>query len=218
MHVGVALWFLHLRLGLFLLRSTTDLAQAGLYSLAMSLAELVWLATDALALSVLPYQAEGDAADSARVTAKAIRSTLMAALPLAACLATAAMPLLGHVYGPSFRDAAVPLWVLLPGVVAMTAQRLAWVYLLRFGKLFRLSLLIALQVSFNATLTLALAPRLGTAGAALAAAGSYILGTVLILMEYGRVSGSPWSRIFRFEPGEAKLLFSAAFSAVRRIL
>lgn len=215
-HAGIALWFLHLRLGLFLLRSGTDLTQTGLYSLAMNLAELLWLATDAVALSVLPYQAEGNAPESARVTAKAIRSTILAALPVAGGLAAAAIPFLTCAYGPSFHAAAVPLWILLPGMIAMTAQRLAWVYLLRFGNPLRLSLLMAFQVSVNAALTWTLVPRLGIAGAATAATTSYILGTAILMLEYGRVSGSSWSGIFRFEPGETKALFSAVLSTLRR--
>lgn len=215
-HGGILLWFLHLRLGLFLLKGVTDLHQAGLYSLAVSLAEIVWLATDAVALAILPYQAETNAAESARLTAKAVRLTGLAALPLAGVLAAAAPLVLAHLYGPAFGEAAFPLWTLLPGVIAMTAQRLAWVYLLRFGNLGQLTGLMAFQVALNAVLTLTLASRWGSVGAAMAAAVSYLLGTGLVLAEFRRASRVPWCGILRPEPGEIRALAAALRAWLRR--
>ena len=49
-------FFLHLRLGMFMVKGIVGTAALGLYSLSVVLAETVLLPTDSLALAILPRQ------------------------------------------------------------------------------------------------------------------------------------------------------------------
>src|SRR5207302_10601766 len=66
LHIGMVLFFLQLRIDTFILRSMAGVASLGIYSLAVLMAETMFLVTDSLAIATLPKQLTNTLGDAAR--------------------------------------------------------------------------------------------------------------------------------------------------------
>lgn len=207
-HPGMILGFLHLRVDLFVLKRLTDLAKVGHYSLAAILAETLWMVTDALALATLPHQTAAAPHEAGRLTLKATRVSLFLGLLLATGLALAALPIVIGLYGEPFRPAILPLWMLLPGVAAMTLQRPCKAYLLRLDRPGRISAVLAGEVALNVLLNLALIPVWEAAGAAAASTVSYLFGSALLMAWVLRDTGAGWREALVVRPEDFRPLAS----------
>jgi O-antigen/teichoic acid export membrane protein len=99
------------------------------------------------------------------------------------------------VFGHSFHAAAIPLILLLPGMLFLSAQTLLASYFAGKGLLqinltsAVLSLTIALVLDFT------LIPRLGAAGAAVASTISYAVGCIFVYLRYCNKTSYPWQHI-----------------------
>ena len=117
------LQYLNYRLDLFLVAYFRGLKEVGLYALATSLAQLIWLVSGAVATAVLARVGSGlDEPNEVRYA----QLHLHAAYYDSNCvspdiLAVVAQPLLRILYGDAFEPAASALWLLLPGIVLLGA-------------------------------------------------------------------------------------------------
>ncbi len=191
-HPGILLAFLHLRIDILFVKQMTDMAQVGFYSLAVTLAELIWISTDSLAAAILPVQTDPDANAAGAMTARSCRLSLFAATLLAVGLGLAGGHLITLCFGPAFAPSMPCLMLLLPGIVSFTVQRACGNYLHRTGRPFRISAIIAGEVALNIALNLVFIPPWGARGAALASSISYATGSILFLAWFLRASGTPW--------------------------
>lgn len=207
-HGGMVLLFLGSRLDAYLVKQLLGLTALGYYSLALSLADLVSVATTALAAAVLPQQAKGTLAEAAEITARACRVNLVLATLLVLGLATVAYPLVASVYGAAFLPSIVPLLLLLPGVALGSMTRPLGFYLLRTDRPLLQSAIIGLSAFLGLALSVALIPPLGVAGAAIAASLS---GAVLMASQltwFLRESGLPLGDVVRLRVADLAGLWS----------
>jgi O-antigen/teichoic acid export membrane protein len=173
LHVSAMLLWMHLRVDMFMVSALSGAAMLGLYSLAVVLAETVQLATDSLGTALMPRQAVGSLEDAARLGLLGARaSTIVGSLGAAGWLATASL-VVPFVFGEAFRDAVVPLLVLLPGMVALGLQRACGAAIVRAGRPWRLASIHAGSLAINTALNLWWIPLYGPAGAAAASTVSY---------------------------------------------
>ncbi|MEJ5915164.1 lipopolysaccharide biosynthesis protein [Pseudokineococcus sp. 1T1Z-3] len=162
-----------------LLGALTDQSQVGVYAVATRLAALVVLAGPPVVGAAAPHLAHllhvGDLAEAGRVYASATRWTLVLALPAAVVVARHPQELLG-VVGPGFTGAAAVTLVLLVGHLVGAAAGPCTALLTMAGRV-RLSMLVNVAVLvLDVLLVLALVPRLGALGAALAWAVALVVG------------------------------------------
>ena len=201
-HVGAIFLFLNLRVDGYLVTYYAGLAALGVYSLAVTLAELVWLATDSLALVALKHQTNSDLQTGAAVTARVCRVNLALAAALGCGLAIVSYPLLQLGYGPEFVPAFVPLLILLPGIVMGSQWRPIGAYLVKLGRPARISVINAAGVAVNLALNILLIPSIGITGAALATTVSYALVTVVYAVWFLRSSGLPLVGLLLARPAD----------------
>lgn len=173
MHLGVVFTFLNLRLDGYLVKHFLGLRELGYYSLAVSLAELVWLATDSIATVMLPHQTRAEAREAAALTTRTCRVNLVVATLLSSALAAVAYPLVGLAYGREFLPALPALWLLLPGIVLASLWRPLGGYLVKLGNPLGMSAISGVALGVNFLLNLWLIPIWGIAGAAVATTASY---------------------------------------------
>jgi O-antigen/teichoic acid export membrane protein len=193
---------LNLRLDVLLLAALANSRQVGVYSVAVLIAELVWMPTWALAQATKEQQAGAEPRAAAEVTARALRMTLVVSVLLAAGLALVAPPMVLLLFGSDFESAIAAIWVLLPASVAMAVWRLLSVLLARLAPI-RVTAGIALAaVLSNCLLNLLLIPALGIIGAALASVASYGCGAALALNRFKRIAEVPWRALL---PGGADI-------------
>jgi O-antigen/teichoic acid export membrane protein len=210
--------FLNYRLDVFLVSFFAGAAAVGLYTLAVALAQTIWLFSTAAATVLLPRIAAQQAShfENAAQTARATRLALWMSIALALLLALVAEPLVTRIYGQAFRGSLAPLFWLLPGIVIFSAANVLASYLAGIGKP-RLNFFVSLAGLFvTITLNLLLIPRLNIVGAAVSSTASYTTSTALILWFFKRESGVRWRHVLLPMAGDAALLFSQLRSLLRR--
>lgn len=172
-HLGLASLFLLFRSDILILDGLTTTAAVGLYSLAVNLADLTRLVTDAIAQIALPRQLGTDDRGAAAATLAVTRLTAVAALASVAAMCVAAPPLIPLVYGASFAGSVPSLLALAPGLLALGATRPLGAYLLRLDRPMLASAMSVAALAVNVALNFALVPLYGIVGSAVASSVAY---------------------------------------------
>jgi glycosyltransferase involved in cell wall biosynthesis/O-antigen/teichoic acid export membrane protein len=174
--------FLLLRVDQLLVGDVLGFRELGLYALAVVLAELLWLATDPFAASLLPHQVAATGSDDRRLAFATARLSLVVAAALAAVAWVTAPWLIRLAYGERFVEAASAFRWLLPGVIAFAAQRPLHAVVTKQGRMGLAAVLNATALAVNVALNLVLLDRIGIAGASVASSVTYgALGIAYVL-------------------------------------
>jgi O-antigen/teichoic acid export membrane protein len=177
------------RVELFILRYFRGLADVGVYSIAMQTVESMWLIAAAMATAVTAPAVQSGETEAARLIARTAAKALLFTAGAAAVVAAASPFAIPFILGDAFADAALPLALLMPGVVAYAPVTVLVVYLsVRRGRP-RLSL--AVSVTSGAVtlgLCFALIPPFGVTGAAIASSIGYAAGALLAWSFFARVA------------------------------
>jgi O-antigen/teichoic acid export membrane protein len=193
--LGNALTFCLYRLNFFLLNALADASQVGIYGVAVGVAERLWLISYAASTVLLPrvaqtdgLGAEADGTLTAGVCRHVFWLTAAAALGLAA-LSPYALPwLFGAPYAPS----VLPLWCLLPGILAGSTARLLSNDLAARGRPGHNAAIAGLTVALHAVLGAWLIPRCGVVGASCAVTCAYLADCCCKTLLFCRVTHSRW--------------------------
>lgn len=166
----------------------TSASELGLYSVAVGLAELVFFLPDSVVIVFFPHVAGGtrEEADkqAAVVTRVTIAATGLAALPLAVAAIFAVNLIL-----PAYVGGLPALFLLLPGVVMLSASKTLSAYLNGIGHGGIVSVTALTALLANIALNLVLIPPFGIRGAAMSSLISYSLGAVLQMAMCSRLTG-----------------------------
>lgn len=219
LHLGMFLFALTLRADLFMVQSLAGLAPLGQYSLAVMLGEGLWLLTDAVALAVLPRQADMEAQTAALLALRAARVNLLVGCAAGLLLGLVAAPLIRFGFGAPFLPAVPALWWLLPGVVALGVQRPLGAWLLRQGRPARMSLIYAGALGVNLVLNWLWIPRFGIAGAAGASTVAYVASAAVFVCWLGAAADLPaFTRLLPTREDCATLAGLGRPASLRRLL
>ena len=181
------------RVMLFLLDREQGLESTGLYSVALQLAELLWLLSSAVTVSAYRRIGEPDPEAAVAMTLHAVRVSLGATLLAAPLLAVVVWVGLPWALGDVYRASLMPFLVLLPGVAAYAAASALSGYYTHHRGHPHWAVGIA-GLSLVTTLALAwwLVPRWGASGAAAATSVSYVTAIVVAWLRFARDTGLPW--------------------------
>ncbi|MFN2461912.1 MAG: polysaccharide biosynthesis C-terminal domain-containing protein [Candidatus Velthaea sp.] len=181
---------LNYRIDVYLVALYTKPADLAVYTLAVMAAELVGTFTQVVPQITLPEIGRLNIAESADYTARWARANVALAGIACAGLFVLAPYLITIAYGEAFAGAVQPLRVLLIGAFAMAPCSLFSTYFtIKLGRP-RLPLVINVSSAVvSAAIGVVLIPRIGVMGGAVATAVSYVLGTVIALVYFARISG-----------------------------
>lgn len=189
LHLGMVLFFLHLRLDMFMVKGIVGTAALGQYSLSVMLAETVLLLTDSLGIAVLPRQMGNTVEEAALLALRGARANALLGIGLASLWAAGGMVVIRVFFGSEFTPAYLPLLALQPGMVFLGMQRMCGAPALRTGRPQIITAIYAVSLLCNGALNLWWIPTWGPVGAALASSVSYGLGAVLFLGWIARLAG-----------------------------
>ena len=185
--VGNLLWLVNLRLDFLILGALAGPAVLGVYAVSSKFAELMRLPATAANYVLYPRFAAAPA-DRAAVEARWMlpRATALTVLatPLLAAGSAVVLPLL---YGSGFRTAVAPACVLLIGLSVEGAAAVASAYLWGAGRPGANSLGMGCGVVITVALDVALIPRFGALGAAVASSAAYLVTTAVLIVLARRV-------------------------------
>ena len=160
----------------------------GIYSIAVMAAELMWYVPKALAQALLSKSMQTGEQSADMLALRSSRVT--AGLMLVICVVAAVLinPLIRLFYGADFLPAALPFFVLLPGVWLNGISQVLFANLTSKGLLY--PWIAVLTAAANVAINIALVPRLGAIGAGLASTLSYGTGAIAIMAMFARHTGA----------------------------
>ncbi len=144
--------------------------QAGMYSVAVAIAQAMYLLPLAIGVNILPRAARGA---SAAATAQVFR--LLAVVYAGMCLLVAALaqPLIQGAFGARFRPAVPMVYWLLPGIFALGLLVILSSHFAGRGYPWRAAIIWAGGLVFNAVANMILLPRFGTYMASITSSVTY---------------------------------------------
>ena len=169
------------RLDFIIVTALVGPAALGIYAVASRTAELLRLPSLAINYVLFPAYARLGGR-SAEVQARAaIRRTWWVPAVVAVPVAVAAPVLLPLVYGPAFRAAVVPTWILLGGLAGGSVYGVLSAFLSGTGRPGLTSIAQAAGLVVTVALDLTLIPHYGIVGAATASAFAYLTTTCVLM-------------------------------------
>lgn len=178
------------RVALFLVEHALGLAAVGVYSVALQVAELLWLFSSSVTLAAYGRIGAASAADAAQTAWQIVRFNLAMVALAAPLLWGLCAWLVPAVLGPVYAEALGPLAVLLPGVVAYAAgSGLSAYFTNHLGRPQWSGRLAGLSLTLNALGGWWLIPLYGLWGAALAQSVAYGITMAVALGSFWRESG-----------------------------
>jgi len=162
--------------------------QTGLFSAALGLGTQLWILPETLNIVLLPRVLRGQAA-TAQLVERSCRMGLIAMIAGAVLLALLSRPIVAILLSPKFLPAVPVLLILLPGMVMGAVTRILISYFNGMGRPEFSSATLVTGLVLNTGLMLALLPRFGSIGAALATATACTVEALLAAFLYARVSG-----------------------------
>jgi O-antigen/teichoic acid export membrane protein len=188
-HLSTVVGLLSLRLDTYILNFSAGHAAVGQYAVAVSLAEMLWFLPTSVAYVLLPTAAHRDQHDSAVL----IRRTCLWVIILSGVggvlLAAAAPMIIRYGFGQSYLSSLSALWLLLPGMVAVSVTVITTPFFLgKLGKPHLGALVAGVSLASNIVLNVMLIPKWGINGAAIASTGSYLLATGINLYLFNKTA------------------------------
>jgi O-antigen/teichoic acid export membrane protein len=182
LYVGNLIQFLNYRVDVFFLNSYLSVASVGLYTVAVSLAQVLWLVPNALATVVMREVAEVTdgrvpLARTAEVNRFCLWTSALGGLVVFAVAAATVRTVLGAEFVASLH----PLGVLLPGVVLFCPTIILSAYLNGIQKQMYTTWVAGAALVVTIVLNVILIPVIGISGAALASTASYSLSSIVTL-------------------------------------
>ncbi len=214
---GNVLQALNYRLDQYILRGFESLAAVGIYAVATSMTESVFILANAVALVLMPRLTSADPAEAARLAPVAARNTMLIAAGGALALAISAPLLLPAVFGDTFDASVRPLWWLLPGTVALTGSKVLTGYIFSQGRPFVNTMITFVSLVVTLAANISLIPAFGASGAAAASSLAYTAHFCAALYAYRRISGLPAFDAVLPRPADARLYADALRSMRARL-
>jgi O-antigen/teichoic acid export membrane protein len=171
--MGLMFVFLLLRLDQVMVQRILGFASLGQYSLAVTLAELLWLLSDPFAAALLPHQVKAEGDDDVRLGYATARIALLLVSGAAIVCWIAAPWAIRIAFGSGFEAAVWPFRLLLPGVAALAIQRPLAGVLLKRGRPALVSVFGAGALVINVVWNLTLLHTLGIAAASIGSSLAY---------------------------------------------
>ena len=174
-HIGNVLQFFNYRLDIFIVNFFLGPAGVGIYTVTVTLAELLWYLPNAVGFVIFPKAAATKPEEMNVFTPRVVRITIGLTALGALGLGIVGRPLINFVFSSAFIDAYIPLLVLLPGVVLLGGSKVLTNEIAGRGYPHYNSLNAALALVVTVVLDLLLIPRYGVLGAALASSIAYAI-------------------------------------------
>ncbi|MFC7008853.1 lipid II flippase MurJ [Halalkalicoccus salilacus] len=178
-----------------MLQAYTTEAQVGYYKAALVLAEFLWLAPKAVQSVMIQSASElwhRDRIDRiTNLASKATRYTLLLTTLLAIGIAVLSAEFVPRYYGSEFEPTIAPLLLLLPGTVGFAVARPILSVSHARGDMRIMILATGAAATMNLLLNVALIPRFGIEGAAIATSLGYISLPLFHLWGAKRIGYNP---------------------------
>lgn len=190
-YLGSIISFLNYRIELFMLGIMMPAAALGYYSVAVGLAERLWLVSQSAAMLIFPtIAAEQDEGKRNQFTPVISRNVLLITFLGALAFFLISPWLITLLYSESFQQTIQLFRILLPGVVFLSGSRVLANDIAGRGKPLLNTYVGGFGLLIQVGMNLVLIPRYGAAGSAAATSLTYGLIMIIRSWLYWRISGN----------------------------
>ncbi|MGH2567403.1 MAG: oligosaccharide flippase family protein, partial [Bacteroidota bacterium] len=177
------LLFLVGRVNLILINYKLGTSEAGVYSVAMQIIDVVYIFPSTIALLLFP-KISGNLQDTGALTAKVLRFSTAAMAGLCAGIVLLGRPFIEILFGPSFSDAVLPLLWLTPGVLSLALATIIINDLAGRGLPPVVLVASAIALLLNLVLVIPALETYGLVGSALATSAAHVVLLAILLVYY----------------------------------
>ena len=211
--------FFSVRLDVFLLAFmlADPSSPIGWYSMAVTIASLVFFLPNAVSTLFFPHVAGSNRDDSDRQVPMVARVTLLMTAAIALALIPVAVVLI-TVLLPDFQPSLPPLFVLLPGVVSLSLTKVLSSYVAGVGRTSWTSFVNVSALGLNIVANLLLIPAIGILGAAAASLISYTYSAVAFSVMASRLGGVTLRALWIPRTSDIRFTVATSASIGRRLL
>lgn len=181
-------------------------AEVGQYAAAVSVAEILLVLPEAVAMPFLPIRLGLSGEDGKRFSATVIKYVLAVMVLVCAATALLAKPAVLVLYGRPFLPSVRPLLWLLPGILGLSLYGFLRTDVLGLGRPGLISLVSVGSMVVNLGLNLLLIPGHGATGAAVSSSVCYLLSSAVLLVFVSRKAGLPLGRMLLLRRDDRRLL------------
>jgi len=189
----------------------------GIYTVANSQTEGLWIIADSVAIVLLTNITAGDEENRARMTPVVCRNTLLVTGVAAVGAAIIAGIWIPVVFGADYQDSVAPYLWLLPGTVAIAGAKILASYVFARGRPIINAWIALTSLVVTTPVTVVLLLAFGVAGAAAATSLSYVLTLALTAYAYRSLSGNSMREALVPQRSDIALYVDAARSGLRRL-
>lgn len=191
---------LNYKADLFLVEHFLGRASTGLYSVAVMVAELLWMVSSSVTQAAYARIGTPDGVEAGRITLRVIHASLLTLMVLAPLLWLAAMVLLPRILTAEYAAALPVLACLLPGVMAYgAASALSAYFTNHAGRPLIPAALAGFSLVVNVVLSILFIPRFGMMGGAIATTASYFASIGVAVVVFQQISGMPLRRLLQLD-------------------
>lgn len=194
-YFGILAQFLNCRLSTFLVAAFLTPAAVGFYSIAVGIAERLWIIPGAVATVLFSRISSLKDAEANNLTPRVARHTFVIIFILSLMLAILAKPLIKILFGSAFLPSVMPLLILLPGITALGGAKILTADLAGRGRPEFTTMAAVSSLAVNIPLSIFLIPKWGISGAAFASTVAYTLVTVIVIIVFTKISQKSWSEV-----------------------
>jgi O-antigen/teichoic acid export membrane protein len=191
-HCSTVISYLNYRIDQFFIAAWLPTEQLGYYVIAVGLAERLWVPTGAIANALLPHLTNSTERNPAlpAILARHVMIWVGAACGIVFLLADLVIEFL---YSAEFVPAVESLRWLLPGILSLSIGRVLVAELLAREKPHYTVVASGIAALINIVGNVALVPRMGITGSAIASSISYSVLSLFLVRFYLRETGLPFS-------------------------
>ena len=206
---------LNYRVDILLLQWLADTREVGLYSLGVAVSELLWQIPLAVSLVVMTRSANStDQKLMNESTARLLRLSVIAGLALSLFIFVLSPFIIPLVFGSGYLGSVEIIQTVLPGIIIIIIFRVLSGQLSGLGKPQVALHAFIPALILNILLNYFLIPKMGGMGAAIATNISYLVGTIIYIIAYCKITGTPVSDLFHFSRND----FSFVVAFIRKKL
>ncbi len=180
--IGIFFQFFNYRLDMFLVNYFLDINAVGLYSVSVTIAELLWYVPNSISLTLFPRVSRKERTPASEFTGRVSRNSIAVMLLSALVLGLLGQYLIPVLYGNDFVQSILPLQILLPGIIAFGLVKILTNHLHGMGKPYYGSIVTICSLVLTLVFDMLLIPRIGILGAAIATTGAYLISLLLTIV------------------------------------
>lgn len=196
MHMGAIATFMFNQANIFILNYYATPAEVGFYSVAFSIANILFFFSVSLEIGLYPKVAHAAMEDAVKLVQVATRQILIITASAALIMAVFSKGIVLIYGGKAFLPSVIPLLLLLPGVVVFVIPKILATLWVRKGWFLPLTFIATCTAILSIILNLLLIPKFGANGAAIATTITYGLASVIGLFLFWKYVSKNISSFF----------------------